>query len=211
VHLIRPGYLIGGGLAIGAVGLAMLSQVGPSNGLAMLIAASVVISIGLAPVFGLTTELIVGSAPPERAGAASGISETGAELGGALGIAILGTIGVAIYRGEVADRLPSSVPAEAEAIARDTLGSAIAVAGELPVELGSLVASAAREAFVQGMQLTSGIAAILAVGLAALAIVTLRSHGAPPAGEDPDGEAVSYSPPEQVAHIAPTRLEGAEG
>jgi MFS transporter, DHA2 family, multidrug resistance protein len=211
VHLVRPGYLIGGGLAVGAIGLAMLSQVGPSNGLAMLIAASVVISIGLAPVFGLTTELIVGSAPPERAGAASGISETGAELGGALGIAILGTIGVAIYRGEVADRLPSSVPAEAEAIARDTLGSAIAVAGELPVELGSLVASAAREAFVQGMQLTSGIAAILAVGLAALAIVTLRSHGAPPAGEDPDGEAVSYSPPEQVAHIAPTRLEGAEG
>ncbi|MDQ4035008.1 MAG: MFS transporter [Chloroflexota bacterium] len=211
VQLVRPGHLIGGGLAIGAIGLAMLSQVGPSNGLAMLIAASVVISIGLAPVFGLTTELIVGSAPPERAGAASGISETGAELGGALGIAILGTIGVAIYRGEVADRLPSTVPAEAEAIARDTLGSAIAVAGDLPVELGSLVASAAREAFVQGMQLTSGIAAILAVGLAALAIVTLRSHGAPPAGEDPDGEAVSYSPPEQVAHIAPTRLEGAEG
>ncbi|MGH2401550.1 MAG: MFS transporter [Candidatus Limnocylindria bacterium] len=211
VHLIRPGHLIGGGLAVGAAGLAMLSQVGPSNGLAMLIAASVVISIGLAPVFGLTTELIVGSAPPERAGAASGISETGAELGGALGIAILGTIGVAIYRGEVADRLPSTVPAEAEAIARDTLGSAIAVAGQLPAELGTLVASAAREAFVQGMQLTSGIAAILAVGLAALAIVTLRSHGAPPPGEDPDGEAVSYAPPEQVAHIAPTRLEGAEG
>ena len=52
-----------------------------------LVVASVVISLGLAPVFGLTTELIVGSAPPERAGAASGISETGAELGGALGIA----------------------------------------------------------------------------------------------------------------------------
>ncbi|HEX7197380.1 MAG TPA: MFS transporter [Candidatus Limnocylindria bacterium] len=211
VHLVRPGHLIGGGLAVGAAGLAMLSQVGLSNGLAMLIAASIVISIGLAPVFGLTTELIVGSAPPERAGAASGISETGAELGGALGIAILGTIGVAIYRGEVADRLPASVPAEAEAIARDTLGSAIAVAGQLPTELGSLVATAAREAFVHGMQLTSGIAAVLAVGLAALAIVALRSHGAPPADREPEWSAGAALPPEQVAHIAPTRLEGAEG
>jgi DHA2 family multidrug resistance protein-like MFS transporter len=206
VHLVRPGHLIGGGLAIGALGLAMLSQVGPSNGLAMLIAASVVISIGLAPVFGLTTELIVGSAPPERAGAASGISETGAELGGALGIAILGTVGVAIYRGEVADRLPSTVPAEASAIARDTLGSALAVAGELPAELGALVSTAAREAFVQGMQLTSGIAAAIAVGLAVLAIVTLRSHGAPPADPEPDLE-----PEDAGMPYLPTRLEGAEG
>jgi DHA2 family multidrug resistance protein-like MFS transporter len=92
----------------------MLTQVGPGDGSPMLVAASVVISIGLAPVFGLTTELIVGSAPRERAGAASGIMEIGAELGGALGIAILGSIGVAIYRGEIADRLPPSVPAEVQ-------------------------------------------------------------------------------------------------
>jgi MFS transporter, DHA2 family, multidrug resistance protein len=160
-HRIRPAYLIGAGLGLSAVGLAMLTQVGPSGGLAMLVAASVVISLGLAPVFGLTTELIVGSAPPERAGAASGISETGSELGGALGIAILGSIGVAIYRGELAERLPAGVPAEAEAVARDTLGSALAVAGQLPSQLGEVVTSAAREAFVNGMQLTSAIAAIV--------------------------------------------------
>ena len=78
--------------------------------------------------FALTTELIVGSAPPERAGAASGISETGAELGGALGISILGSIGVAIYRGDMADGLPAGVPAEAADVARDTLGGAVGVA-----------------------------------------------------------------------------------
>ena len=101
VQRVRPAYLIGGGLAVAAIGLFMLSRVGSIDGLGLLVASSVVISIGMAPVFGLTTELIVGSAPPERAGAASGISETGAELGGALGIAILGSIGVAIYRGEL--------------------------------------------------------------------------------------------------------------
>ena len=68
------------------------------GGLGVLVTASVVISLALSPMFNLTTELIVGSAPPERAGAASGISETGAELGGALGISILGSAGAALYR-----------------------------------------------------------------------------------------------------------------
>src|SRR6266540_2956996 len=98
---IRPAYVIGAGLAMAAIGLAVLTQVGgsPNADLAILAGASLVVSLGLAPVFTATTDLIVSSAPPERAGAASGISETGAELGGALGIAILGSIGVAVYRG----------------------------------------------------------------------------------------------------------------
>ncbi|MFN2419268.1 MAG: MFS transporter [Candidatus Limnocylindria bacterium] len=210
VQRVRTDHLIGGGLGVGAVGLAMLTQVGANGGLPTLIAASVVISIGLAPVFGLTTELIVGSAPPERAGAASGISETGAELGGALGIAILGSIGVAIYRGEIAQRLPSAVPAEAQSVASDTLGSAVAVSGELPAQLGAAVLDTAREAFVHGMQLTSGIAAAVALGLAIVAVAMLRSHGAPPA--DTEAETGSdVAPPEQVAHIAPTQFGAADG
>ena len=94
VRVVRPAYLMGAGLAVAGVGLVILSQVGGSNGLAVVVIGSVVISLGLAPVFGLTTEMIVGSAPPERAGAASGISETGLELGGALGISLLGSLGV---------------------------------------------------------------------------------------------------------------------
>jgi DHA2 family multidrug resistance protein-like MFS transporter len=179
LHRVRPALVIGGGLLLSAIGLALLTQVGVSGGLPALVAGSVVISLGLAPVFGLTTELIVGSAPPERAGAASGISETGAELGGALGIAIMGSIGVAIYRADLADRLPADVPAGAAAVARDTLGSAVAVAAELPAQLGAAVLEGAREAFVQGMQLSSAIAAVVAVGLAILALRILRDAPAP--------------------------------
>jgi len=186
LHRVRPAVVIGGGLASSAAGLAVLTQVGASAGLAPLIAGSVIISLGLAPVFALTTELIVGSAPPERAGAASGISETGAELGGALGIAILGSVGVAIYRGELADRLPAELPAEAAAAARDTLGSAVAVAGELPGQLGAVVLQTAREAFVEGMRISSGIAAVVAVGLAILALVMLRDRPAASTAEEAD-------------------------
>ncbi|HZD38100.1 MAG TPA: MFS transporter [Actinomycetes bacterium] len=179
VRRVRPASVIAGALAFSAAGLLLLTRVGPDGGLAPLVAGSLVISLGLAPVFGLTTELIVGSAPPERAGAASGISETGAELGGSLGIAILGSIGVAIYRGVLADRLPADVPAQAAAVARDTLGSAVNVAGELPGQIGVELLRTAREAFVQGMQVTSGIAAAVALGLAILAVAVLRNRVAP--------------------------------
>ena len=208
VQRMRPAYLIGGGLAIAALGLIMLTRVGTTDGLPLLVASSIVISIGLAPVFGLTTELIVGSAPPERAGAASGISETASELGGALGIALLGSIGVAIYRGEVAADLPSGVPEDAAAVATDTLGGAVGVAAQLPADTAAAVLDVARTAFVTGMQITTGIAAGIAIGLAILAVIALRSSSiggeGEGAGEDGEIDRAPSRPPEPVVHIAPS-------
>jgi DHA2 family multidrug resistance protein-like MFS transporter len=173
----RPSTVIAGGFVAAAAGLVMLTQVSTTAGLGIVVVASLVISLGLAPVFTLTTELIVGSAPPERAGAASGISETGAELGGALGIAILGSVGVAIYRSQVADALPGNLPAEAVGVARDTLGGAVAVATQLPASIGQELLAVAQGAFVHGMQVTSAIAAVASVGLAVLAAIALRNEG----------------------------------
>jgi DHA2 family multidrug resistance protein-like MFS transporter len=174
VRAARPAYVIGSGLAIAAAGLAVLTQVGGANGLAVVVVGSVVISLGLAPVMSLTTELIVGSAPPERAGAASGISETAVELGGALGISVLGSIGVALYRQEVATDLPAAVPAGAAMAARDTLGGAVAVAGHLPGGLAATVLDVARDAFLHGMQVAASISAIIAFTVAVLAVLLLR-------------------------------------
>jgi MFS transporter, DHA2 family, multidrug resistance protein len=177
VRRFPAAYVIGAGLALSAVGLGVLTQVGGSTGLAAVVIGSIIISLGLAPVFSLTTDLIVGSAPPERAGAASGISETASELGGALGISVLGSIGVALYRARLGEALPAGVPADAVVAARDTLGGAVAVAGELPGQLGSAVLVAARDAFVQGMQIVTTISAVIAVGVAILAVVMLRNVG----------------------------------
>jgi MFS transporter, DHA2 family, multidrug resistance protein len=188
----RPAYVIAGGLAVAAAGLGFLTQVDASGGLVAVVTGSVIISLGLAPVFGVTTELIVGSAPPEQAGAASGISETGAELGGALGIAIMGSIGVAIYRGQLADRLPPDVPAGAGALARDTLGGAVAVAAHLPDRLAAIVVATAREAFVTGMRPTSAIGAAVGLALAVVALVVLR-HQPPTAAGEPGAPAVGRS------------------
>jgi DHA2 family multidrug resistance protein-like MFS transporter len=175
VRRLRPAYVIGAGLAMSAAGLAVLTQVGATSGVGVVVAGSLIISLGLAPVLSLTTELIVGSAPPERAGAASGISETGAELGGALGISILGSIGVAIYRGNLSDGLPAGVPTEAATVARDTLGGAVGVAQQLPGQLGTAVLDVARDAFVQGMQIAAGISSVLAILVAVVAVTLLRN------------------------------------
>ena len=198
---VRPALVIGAGLGLAAVGLGVLTQVGgsPDADLAILVGASLLASLGLAPVFGSTTDLIVSSAPPERAGAASGISETSAELGGALGIAILGSIGMAVYRAELAASLPAGIPAEATAVARDTLGGAVGVASQLGGQAGAALVEVAREAFVQGMQLTVTLSAAVAVGVAVMAAVLLR--GVPAGAEaepdqQPAPEPVAATPPE---------------
>jgi DHA2 family multidrug resistance protein-like MFS transporter len=185
VQRVKPAYLISGGLAFGSLGLLLLTQVGTTNGLLPLVVASVVISLGLAPVFGLTTELIVGSAPPERAGAASGISETGAELGGALGIALLGSIGVAIYRGGLVPGLLTGLPPDAATAARDTLGGAVGVASALPAATADELLAVARTAFVDGMHVAAAIAGVIGLGLAAFAYITLRERGTERSASEP--------------------------
>jgi MFS transporter, DHA2 family, multidrug resistance protein len=203
---VRPAYLIGAALSLAAVGLVILTQVDANGGVAPVVAASVVIALGLAPVFGLTTELIVGSAPPERAGAASGISETGAELGGALGISILGSIGIAIYRSQVTDALPADVPAPAATAASDTLGAAVATAEQLPEPMATTVVSIAQEGFVHGMQLTAWIAAAVALAIAGVAVLALRR--VPPSGQA-EGHAAAAATEDAVPEHEARELVGA--
>jgi MFS transporter, DHA2 family, multidrug resistance protein len=185
VRRLNPALLISGGLAFGSIGLIVLTQVPTTDGLVPLVIASVIISLGLAPVFGLTTELIVGSAPPERAGAASGISETGAELGGALGLALLGSIGAAIYRGALDSSLLADLPPDAATAARDTLGGAVGVAGILPPSSADALLAVARSSFVDGMHVAAGIAAATGLGLAAFAYITLRERATEPSATKP--------------------------
>lgn len=171
----RPARVMAGGLVLSAIGMAVLMGVTESTGLAVLVTGSIIISLGLAPVITLATELIVGSAPPEKAGAASGMSETGGELGGALGLAILGSIGTAVYRSRLGGTLPAGIPAEAAVVARDTFGGAASVASELPDGVGADLLEAARLAFTDGLRLTAAISAVLSIGVAIVASILLRS------------------------------------
>ena len=182
IHRFRPSVVMGTGMAIAAVGTAVLLglRVDGEGGILLITLASIVISLGLAPVITLATELVVGSAPPEQAGAATGMSETGGELGGALGIALLGSLGTAVYRSGIGESLPAGIPAEAADAARDTLGAALEIAATLPAELGAALASAASTAFVDAIHFVAAVAAVGAILTAVGAAFALRSVPARP-------------------------------
>ncbi|MEV0590009.1 MFS transporter [Nonomuraea cavernae] len=162
---IRPPVVIGTGLAISAAGYLVLTQTG---GLAVLVTGAVVVSAGLGPMMALATDLVVGSAPPDRAGAAAAISSTAPQLGGALGIALLGSVITAVYRDEVSSSVPPA--------ARDNLTAAVAVADGLPERLAAELLGVARAAFVQGFHLAAAISAVLMAGIALLVVTLLRSR-----------------------------------
>ena len=135
---------------------------------------AVIFAFGLAPVYTLAADMMVGAAAPERAGAAAAISETSSEFGGALGIALLGAAGTAVYRGQIDGTVPAAVPPGPAEAARDTLGAAVGAGDELPDQLASELVDAAREAFTQALQLAATISAAVALGAAILAVVLLR-------------------------------------
>lgn len=149
VNRFTPANLIIGGMLLAAVGFVSLSI---SRELVPIVASSIVFSIGFTPVMALTTGLIVGSAPPERTGAASAMSETSAELGGALGIALLGSLGTAIYRTQIAGATLDGASALMLEAARSTLGGALAATGPQPTGQAAAFLAQAREAFMSGFQ-----------------------------------------------------------
>ena len=177
---VRPAFVMGAGLALAAVGFAVLAHL-DAWGLAGLVIGSVLFALGLAPVFTLGTDLIVGAAPTEGAGAAAAISETSSELGGALGIAILGSVGTAIYRGAMAKATLDGIPPEARRVARDTLGGASAEAARLADQAGAQLLETARTAFSQALQVTVIVCAVVSALTAVLVVVMLRRIRTSPA------------------------------
>jgi DHA2 family multidrug resistance protein-like MFS transporter len=173
VRWARPAFVIAAGLLVAGAGFVLLAQVEGDGSLPTVVTGSVVFALGLAPVYTLAADLMVGAAPPERAGGAAGISETSSEFGGALGIAVLGAIGTAVYRREIDDTVPAGVPAEAADAARDTLGAAVAAGGELP-GLGPELVDASREAFTRAMEVAAGLSAAVAIAAAILAATLLQ-------------------------------------
>jgi DHA2 family multidrug resistance protein-like MFS transporter len=183
VRRVRPAFVVGAGLVLSAVGFVVLTQVGPVSGLPALVTGSVIVSLGLGPMMTLTTDLVVSAAPPERAGEASALSETAPELGGALGIAVLGAIGTAGYRHQLADGIPPGLPEAAADAARETLGGAVSAATEVPAPVGAQLLETARDAFTDGLHLVAGAGIAVLVVTAALFTFVLRRVPAAAGGD----------------------------
>ena len=149
------------GMMLTVVGMVAIAAMGSSYGLAMIVAAYVVMSFGINIAITLTTDFIMTAAPPERAGSASGISETSAELGAALGVAILGSISTAWYRRSVAQSIPDGIDGELARNAKATIGGAIATGQSIGGDAGAHVITVARDSFAHSLEIVAGICAVL--------------------------------------------------
>ncbi|MEV4771177.1 MFS transporter [Micromonospora humida] len=159
-----PAHVVAAGLAVSAVGHLSLALIGSEGGLTQLVVGFLLVYAGGGPLIALGTDIVVGSAPPEQAGSASAVSETSTELGMALGVAILGSIGAIVYRSQV------TVP-EGTA-AGDTLATAVVAAERLPGEVGATLLASAREAFTGGLNVIGAISTVITV-LLAVAVLTM--------------------------------------
>ncbi|MET9607993.1 MFS transporter [Streptomyces sp. NPDC006512] len=171
-------HVITGGFVLAAAGFALIALVG-TDSLWLLLAGAGVLASGIVTVMSLVSDMALAAAPAEKAGSAASLLETGQEFGGALGMALLGSLGTAVYRSD----LPGTEPA-----VRETLGGAVAAAGQLGGDAGGQLLTLAREAFVHGMQYAAWGGAVLLLGAAVLTTVLLRGAGAAapaPAGPPP--------------------------
>jgi MFS transporter, DHA2 family, multidrug resistance protein len=171
---VPPAHVVGTGLGISAVGYLVLTQVDATTGLAVLVTGTIVAFVGSAPMMALSTDLIVASAPAEKAGQAAAMQETSGEFGVSIGIAVLGSVGTAVYRNQVADSVPAGVPPEAAAAAADSLPRAAAATEQLPEQLGAALLEPARAAFTSGLNSAAALTAALVLGLAVVAVSALR-------------------------------------
>jgi MFS transporter, DHA2 family, multidrug resistance protein len=163
----HPSVAFAVGLALAAAAYAVVAVGGADVGIVVLLAMVSLAGLLAGPAMVMGSDLIISTSPAQRAGSASAMQETSGEMGGALGLAVAGGLGMAVYRNRLEALAPQDVPAEAVAEAGASIGGAVALAEQLPGETGSALLEAARTAFGQGLQFTF-ILATLGMALGAV-------------------------------------------
>lgn len=171
----RKEYVLGFGMLIAAAGILLFTQVDAANGATLLVLGMSVASFGMGPQGVLCTEMVINSVPPNKAGAASAMSETCGEFGIAMGIAVFGSIATAVYRADL------TVPVPAEA--KESLAGAVNVASSTADPEGFL--APAREAFTNGLHLVAGIGAAVVIVFAVGGMLALRRKPVAVVEEEP--------------------------
>ncbi|MFD2258617.1 MFS transporter [Chelativorans composti] len=172
---IRPGYVVAASLVLSAIGYVLLAIIGNDapSGVALAVSGLALAYLGNGTIAALGTDLVVGSAPPEKAGSASAMTETVQDLGISLGIAVLGSVSAAVYRHMIALSTPESLSQPTREAVSDSLWAALAAQAELPAGL----IEEARAAFTTGLNGASALSAVSVAVLAILAAVALRHVG----------------------------------
>jgi EmrB/QacA subfamily drug resistance transporter len=176
--------IVTAGLVIVAGAMALFSRAEVDSGYGLVAATLVLIGFGMGFAMAPATDSIMGSLPPERAGVGSAVNDTTREIGGALGIAILGSITTASYAASITGNstfaLLQHASPEAAAAVKDSVGGAAAVASKAPAQVASAITKVANQAFVDALDTTVLVGAGIALLGALVALVFLPSRATRP-------------------------------
>lgn len=171
---LKPSVFTSLGLCVSVIGFCVLLLVQGRDGVALMALGTMLLGVGIMPVMIMGTDLVVSSVPPAKAGAAAATSETAAELGMALGIAVIGSVGAVIYQQYMAARLPDGLTPEQVEIASDTLGGALAVIKQLPPDTAQALLIVVQDGFASALHVNSLIGAVIMASAAVLTATCLR-------------------------------------
>ncbi|MER8879164.1 MFS transporter [Mesorhizobium sp. M0684] len=188
LRVLRPAYALGSGLMLGAVGLALMAYAIGVHSLILITLGNTLFAVGSAPGTTVVADLVVSSAPKDQSGSASALSETCSEFGGALGIALLGSLVTFIYRQMLAVALPAGVPAPAAETALRGIGAARAAAQTW--NDGAALLEAAKHAYTSAAGIALLASAAITVLTAILAVTMFKSRAS-----IEGGVAVDVEPP----------------
>jgi Na+/melibiose symporter-like transporter len=171
---------VGAGLLVVATSLALFELVKVNSAIGLVIVITVILGVGMANVMAPATESIMSTLPREKAGVGSAVSNTIRQLGGALGVAVLGSLIAATYRTEMTDTV-AKLPEPVQHAARESIAGTYGVAGRLG-PAGHALIGPANTAFVHAMHLAAvGSAVVALLGtLVVLAWLPRRSGPASP-------------------------------
>jgi EmrB/QacA subfamily drug resistance transporter len=195
------------GLLVVAAGLAALATVGVASSDLQVAGVLFITALGMGLAMTPATDAIMSALPKAQFGVGSAVNDTTREIGGALGVAVLGSVFASVYADHMAD-VSAALPAEIAGVVTDSLAGALAVAGSVGGPAGQALAAAARQSFVDGMTLTALAGIAFALAGAAIAFRYLPDRVSEPAGEAilPTGATSLPIPP---ATPAPSDLQAA--
>jgi len=177
VHRFGTKAVVAAGMSLSTLGLVLLSFVEVDSSYSSFVWRLVIMSCGLALTMAPATESIMGSLPLAKAGVGSAVNDTTRQVGGALGVAVLGSVFNSLYVSSITDGLQSSsLPASAVATAKDSLGGALKVAGAIGGAAGEKLADLAKSSFVDGLQAASRAGAIVTFIGVVVTILWLPAH-----------------------------------
>jgi EmrB/QacA subfamily drug resistance transporter len=196
------------GLSFVGIGLAVFSQVDIDTSIWFIYAAILPLAAGMATTMTPLTTLIMSSVPLGKAGVGSAMNDTTRELGGALGVAVLGSLVTSRYVASLASAV-TDLPATLADEANKGLGNALGVAASVGGEAGDGLSLAARMAFVDGIGLAAVVGSIVVFSAAAIAWFLLPSSHVLPTGPGPKGHGGATPDPADVDPTDPVHAPAA--